>query len=93
MHSIWTHTLENDIRSHSEWVLMIAVCILEIAFVLWFWPAAPTIIGLFLTGLFYILIGISQIWLDKRLFKGVMWEYIWVGVIIFLVFVTFSTRS
>jgi uncharacterized membrane protein HdeD (DUF308 family) len=93
MHSIWSHTLEKDFRSHLEWVSVIAICIVEIAFVLWFWPTAPTIIGLFLTGLFYILVGISQIWLDKRLFKGVMWEYIWVAVIVFLVFVTFSTRS
>lgn len=93
MHSIWSHTLEKDFRSHLEWISLIALCITEVAFVLWFWPTTPTIIGLFLTGLFYILVGISQIWLDKRLFKGVMWEYIWVGVIVFLVFITFSLRS
>ena len=93
MHSIWSHTLEKDFLSHLEWVSAIAVCIAEIAFVLWFWSTAPTIIGLFLTGLFYILVGISQIWLDRRLFKGIMWEYIWVAVIVFLVFITFSARS
>jgi len=93
LHSIWTHTLESDFRSNLEWISLIAICIVETAFALWFWPTAPTIIGLFLTGLFYILVGISQIWLDKRLFKGIMWEYIWVGVIVFLVFITFSSRS
>lgn len=93
MHSIWSHTLEKDFRSHLEWISLIALCIAEIALVLWFWQTTPTIIGLFLTGLFYILVGISQIWLDKRLFKGVMWEYIWVAVIVFLVFITFSMRS
>lgn len=93
LHSIWTHTLEKDFRSHFEWVMFIAICIVETALALWFWPTTPTIIGLFLTGLFYILVGISQVWLDKRLFKGVMWEYVWVGVIIFLVFITFSLRS
>jgi len=93
MHSVWTHTLEGDFRSHLEWVLLIAVCIVETALMLWFWPTTPTIIGLFLTCLFYILVGISQVWLDRRLFKGVMWEYVWVTVIVFLVFITFSLRS
>ena len=93
LHSIWTHTLEGSLRSQVEWIFLIALCLVETGFILWFWSTTPTIIALFLTGVFYILVGISQIWLDKRLFKGVMWEYIWVAVIVFLVFVTFSLRS
>ncbi len=92
-HSIWSHTLENNFRSQMDWIFLISVCLAETALTLWFWPATPTIIALFQTGLFYILIGISQIWLDKRLFKSVMWEYIWVAVIVFLVFITFSLHS
>ncbi|MBI4089751.1 MAG: hypothetical protein HY424_03550 [Candidatus Levybacteria bacterium] len=93
LHSIWTHTLESSLYSYLQWVLLIAVCLAETAFVLWFWPASPTIIALFLTCLFYILVGISQVWLDKRLFKGIMWEYVWVAVIVFSVFIAFSLRS
>jgi hypothetical protein len=93
LHSIWTHTLESDFRSQIVWIFLIALCLVETAFILWFWSTTPTIIALFLTGVFYILVGISQVWLDKRLFKGVMWEYIWVAVIVFLVFITFSLRS
>ncbi len=93
LHSIWSHTLENNFRTHLEWIALIAVCLVETAFALWFWPTSPTIIALFLTGLFYILVGISQVWLDKRLFKSVMWEYIWVSVLIFLVFITFGLRA
>lgn len=93
LHSIWTHTLDNNFRSQIDWILLIAMGLVETSLALWFWPTAPTIIALFLTGLFYILVGISQVWLDKRLFKGVMWEYIWVAVIVFLVFITFSLRS
>jgi hypothetical protein len=93
LHSIWSHTLEKDFRVHLQWVWLLSACIAEASFVLWFWSTTPTLIGLFLTGLFYILVGISQVWLDRRLFKSVMWEYIWVGVIIFLVFITFSMRS
>ena len=93
LHSIWTHTLERNFRSNIEWIFLITICLVETALVLWFWSATPTIIALFLTGVFYILVGISQVWLDKRLFKGVMWEYIWVAVVVFLVFITFSLRS
>lgn len=93
LHSIWTHTLESNFITHIEWVSLVAVCLVETAFALWFWATTPTIIALFLTGVFYILVGISQVWLDKRLFGSVMWEYIWVAVIVFLVFVTFSLRS
>ncbi len=93
LYSVWSHTLESDFRLHLDWIFLITVCIVETAVALWFWPTTPTIIGLFLAGLFYILVGISQIWLEKRLFKSVMWEYIWVAVIIFLVFLTFSARS
>lgn len=93
VHSIWSHTLDKNLRSHAPWIFLIALCLVETALVLWFWPTTPTLIALFLTCLFYILIGISQIWLDKRLFKGVMWEYIWVSVIVFLVFITFSLRT
>ena len=93
LHSIWTHTLESDFRSQIDWIFLVTICLVETSFVLWFWSTTPTIIALFLTGVFYILVGISQVWLDKRLFKGVMWEYIWVAVIVFLVFITFSLRS
>lgn len=93
LHSLWTHTLESDFHSQAQWTFLISMSLVETAFVLWFWSSAPTIIALFLTGLFYILVGISQIWLDRRLFKGVMWEYVWVAVIVFLVFITFSLRS
>ncbi len=93
LHSIWTHTLESSSASHMQWMLLITLCLVEIAFALWFWPTTPTIIALFLACIFYILVGISQMWLDKRLFKAVMWEYIWVAVIVFIVFITFSLRS
>jgi len=93
LHSIWTHTLERDVKSNINWITLLAVCLVETAFVLWFWPSTPTIIALFLTCLFYILVGISQVWIEKRLFKGVMWEYVWVAVIVFIVFITFSLRA
>jgi hypothetical protein len=92
-HSIWTHTLDQDFRPYLYWMLLISLCLVEVSLILWFWSTSPTLIGLFLTCLFYIFVGLSQIWLDRRLFKSIMWEYIWVAVIVFIVFITFSLRS
>jgi hypothetical protein len=29
--------------------------------------------------------------LEKRLFRGVLWEYIWIAVIVFCIFIAFTT--
>lgn len=93
-YSIWSHTLESKFFSEFLlWTFLLSVSLVEGALALWFWPAAPTIIALFLTGLFYIFIGLSQNWIDKRLFKSVMWEYLWVAAIVVAVFTAFGLRS
>lgn len=93
LQSIWTYSMDNQLFSQFAWVLSLTICLVEVAFALWFWPILPTIIALFLTGFFYIIVGLSQIWLEKRLFKGVMWEYIWVGTLVFIVFIFFAFKS
>ena len=65
--------------------------IIEIAGVLWFWPSTPSVLAIFLTGFFYTIIGVSQVWFDKRLFKSVMWEYIWVSAVIFITLLVFTS--
>jgi hypothetical protein len=80
-HSLWTHTLERKItREILFWVGIITLCLVELATVLWFWPTSPTVTALFLVAIFYIFIGLSHVWFDKRLFKTVFWEYAWVAV-------------
>lgn len=91
--SLWTYTLENKLSAYSYWELPLTICLAETALVLWFWPVMPTIAALFMTGLFYMMIGISQVWFEKRLFKSVMWEYVWVGGLIFLIFLFFAIRG
>lgn len=89
--SIWSYRLEKFLSLHYLWVLAISVCFLEVATILWFWPIDPTFIALFLTGLFYTMIGLSHVWFDKRLFRGVLWEYIWVAVIVFCILFLFTS--
>src|SRR3989344_6886643 len=86
-HSLWTYTLQKTIYPLSLWVLCLTLCLVEIAAVLWFWPSSPTVVALFLTGFFYTIAGMSHVWLEKRLFRGVLWEYVWVGTIVFFVLV------
>lgn len=86
-HSLWTYTLQKITRSLLTWIVTLTVCLLEAGILLWFWPSSPTFIALFMTGFFYSIVGLSHIWFERRLFKGVMWEYVWVGCIIFFVLI------
>ncbi|MCL5432923.1 MAG: hypothetical protein M1524_02290 [Patescibacteria group bacterium] len=90
MQSLWTTTLENSFKAYALWALGLSTCLLEVSITLWFWPSSPTIIALFLTGGFYSIVGLSHIWFAKRLFKGVMWEYIWVAVVSSAILILFT---
>lgn len=89
--SIWSYTLQKTSQPILLWVLALTVCLVEAAVALWFWPSIPTVIALFLTGLFYTIVGLSHVWFERRLFKGVLWEYVWVGVFVFFVLLLFTS--
>ena len=89
-HSLWTYSLQKGSQPLTLWVSALTVCIVEAGALLWFWPSSPTVIALFLTGFFYTLVGLSHIWFEKRLFKGILWEYVWVGCIVFCVLLSFT---
>lgn len=91
LQSIWNYTLDKRLKEGIPWGAMLTVCILQVAILLWFWPSTPTIISLFLTGFFYIIVGLSHLWFEKRLFRSVLWEYIWVAVVVFIVLVAFTS--
>lgn len=87
---LWTYTLEQSFRANLVWSGGITAILLEIVTILWFWPTAPTLVALFLTGIFYALVGLSQAWFEKRLFRGVIFEYFWVAVVAFAIFLIFT---
>lgn len=89
-HSLWTYTLQKINKSLLVWTAILTLCLIEASALLWFWPSSPTFIALFLTGFFYAIVGLSHIWFERRLFKGIMWEYVWVGCIIFFVLILFT---
>ncbi len=89
-HSLWTYTLQKTTQPLALWVSVLTLCIIELTTILWFWPTRSPIISLFLTGFLYIVAGLSHIWFEKRLFKGVLWEYVWVGFVVFFILIVFS---
>jgi len=90
VHALWTYTFEKDVRKDALWILVLSCSLVELATILWFWPTTSTITALFLTGAFYTLVGLVQVWLDKKLFKGVLWEYVWVACFIFFLLLWFT---
>lgn len=90
-HSLWIYANDMSINNLSLWSLALSLCLFEISFILWFWPSDPTVMALFFTGYFYTIVGLSHVWFDKRLFRNVLWEYIWVAVIVLFVLISFTT--
>ena len=91
--SLWNYTLEKSLKSNFIWTASLTGLIIESASILWFWPSTPTLISLFLTGIFYTLVGLSQAWFEKRLFRGVIVEYFWVSIVTFAVLIFFTIWS
>jgi hypothetical protein len=91
LQSVWIYTFEKKDFSSILWVVSLTICILESTILLWFWPSTPTLIALFLSGIFYSILGLTHVWLEKRLFKGVIWEYFWVILVLLIVLVFFTS--
>jgi len=89
-HAMWTYTLEKSLKKDLVWILVCSLCLVELGIALWYWPTSPTVVALFLTSVWYIFIGLSHIWFDRRLFRNVLWEYVWVAVIAVLVLISFT---
>lgn len=89
--SLWTYNLQKSVHSLSIWSAGITLCLVELALALWFWPSTPTVVALFLAGFMYAAVGLSHTWFEKRLFKNVLWEYVWVAMIVFLILNLFTT--
>ena len=90
LQSIWIHTLERNLFSQVFWVISLTVCLSEVSLFLWFSPSSPTVSALFLTSVFYVLVGLTQAWFEKRLFRSVILEYFWLTAISFVFLLLFT---
>ncbi len=90
-HSLWTYTLDRELKTEFKWATVLSICLVQLALLLWLWPSKPLIVALFLTDIFYTIVGLSHLWFEKRLFRGVVWEYIWFASAVFVVLVLFTS--
>lgn len=88
---LWSYS-ENKETSRDVYVFSgtIALMMGELALILSLWPVTAAIYAIFLTGIFYTFSGLSHAWLERRLFKAILWEYVWVGFLSILFLILFS---
>ncbi len=83
--AFWAVTLAETISK--KLILSAIVCALslgELVITFSFWPIRTTLMALFISSVFYSSAGIIQEYLLERLFKGVVRDYLWVTIIVFL---------
>lgn len=89
--SLWSYSLDiTQIKETFLSSLLISLALMQLSFVLTIWPVDASIYSLFLTGIFYTYSGLVHAWIERRLFKGVLWEYVWVGFLSILILLVFS---
>lgn len=92
LQSIWSVNLEEKVSiTARNYALLTAAVLGQIAWVLSFWPVGVSIFALFLTAIFYELVGIIQYHFGERLNPKIANEFILVAVVMFLV-VVFTTK-
>ncbi len=89
--SLWSYNTSKVAASHiSGLSLLISLALAELSLALAMWPINASIYAIFITGIFYSYSGLCHAWAEKRLFKGVLWEYLWVGFLAILILIFFS---
>jgi len=89
--SLWTYSLSREgLSDRFKLSFLISGSIAELSLVLSIWPINAAIYSIFLTGIFYAYCGLTHAWVEKRLFKNVFWEYVWVGFLAVLILIFFS---
>lgn len=81
---MWTYTLSSRMQE-GEWVYVGVgtALLIEMALALTFWSIEPLMASVMLSMLIYVLLGIFQHDLDKRLFRKTIQEYLGFAVIVF----------
>ncbi|KKS53833.1 MAG: hypothetical protein UV17_C0030G0006 [Candidatus Gottesmanbacteria bacterium GW2011_GWA1_42_26] len=90
--ALWTMELTENITGKTWWgSVCVTLVMSELVLVFSFWPIRVTIEALFLTTVFYCLVGMMQQYLVERLFPKTTREYLLVFVLVFLL-VLFTTK-
>ena len=80
---IWSVLLGDSLgKKELLFVGVLTLALTELGTFITFWPVSVTFAAIFLAGNFYTLVGVSQHWLENSLFRRVLWEFVWVAVIL-----------
>lgn len=89
--SLWVYVFDKSLLSEIMIAAgVISFSLMELSLILILWPVNASIYSIFLTGVFYAYSGVVHAWIEKRLFKGILWEYIWIGFLSILILLFFS---
>lgn len=88
---IWSIEMEGLSPLVLTYTLIVSLITAEIGLVLSFWPISNAMASLVLSTILYITVGLSTHHLRERLSRGVVWEYIGWGVLVFII--AFLTTS
>ena len=91
LQSLWSVRLGEEVRKEALYSIIISLCLAELVLVFSFWPVRLTIEALFLTTVFYVLVGATQQYLLGRLFKRAVSEFLTVLLTVFLLLI-FTTN-
>jgi len=91
-HGFWSSDLAKEFNTTI--VIQALVCALlvsEMALILYFWPVTVVVGSIFLTATIYILMGLGQSYIEERLFKQTVKDYVMLGILVLLAMI-FVTR-
>lgn len=87
-----TAIAETEKKDFVPYVFVASLLVAEIAIAVSFWPIGVGLSSLYLVSMIYVLGGIIQAKLRERLFKRTFWEYISLGLGIFIALLLTSYR-
>ena len=80
LQSLWSVSLgERITKSLSYVTFVLAWALMQLVAVLSFWDMSVGVISVLMTVWLYVLLGICQHWLIRRLFVRTVWEYVGLG--------------
>jgi len=87
LQGLWSVNLEEKL-SRNVWLysLFLAIINTQFAFLISFMPTSIAMASLFTTTLVYIQLGIVQVHFQERLFKRTIYEYLFVGFVVLVIF-------
>lgn len=92
LQGLWESRLSETVgKNVLTYSFLFTYAVALIAVFLYFWPVSVVVGSLFLTGTVYVVLGLGQAKVEGRLFKQVVWEYVLVGIFVFIVMFLFTS--